>query len=60
MKNLLRNYADDALLITGCALVVCGVAMVSIPLALITAGLMLIGLAVLIGKAKSNAPDNFI
>lgn len=54
MKLWLRRYADDMLLLAGCACVVVGVAQISGPLAWIVAGIMLIGLAALIGKAKSH------
>lgn len=54
MKLWLRRYADDLLLLAGCGLIVTGVAQVSGPLAWIVAGILLIGLAALIGKAKSH------
>lgn len=44
------NYADDLLLLIGCACIVTGVAMLSVPAALVVSGVLLIGLAVIVGK----------
>lgn len=52
MKRLLRKYADDLLLLAGCACILYGLSMLSAIITWIVAGLMLIGLAALIGKVK--------
>lgn len=49
------NYADDLLLLIGCACIVVGVAMLNVPAALIVGGVLMIGLAVVVGKV--NNPD---
>ena len=49
----LRKFSDDILLMAGCASILYGLAQINIPLTWISGGIMLIGLAVLIGKAKA-------
>ncbi len=44
------KYADDLLLLIGCACIVTGVAIWSKPAALVVSGVLLIGLAVIVGK----------
>lgn len=46
---------DDLLLLLGCACILYGISMVSTVATWITGGIMLIGISVLVGKAKHNA-----
>jgi len=49
------RYLDDVLLFLGCLCVLYGLSLWSAIATWITGGLMLIGLAILVGKAKANA-----
>lgn len=57
MKKFLRDYGEDILLLMGCVCILVGLSMWSIIITWIAMGIMLIGMAVLIGKAKGNATD---
>lgn len=53
--NRISKYLDDGLLAAGCGCVVAGVYILAgIGWALVVGGLMLIGLAVMVGKAKAK------
>lgn len=52
-KTLLR-YLDDLLLLAGCLCVLYGLSLWSVIVTWIAGGVMLIGLAVLVGKAKAK------
>lgn len=54
---MLRKYLEDVLLLAGCGLIVTGVHQIYPPAAWIVAGAMLIGIAVLVGKAKADASE---
>lgn len=56
MKQWLKKYADDLLLVLGCLIILTGLALWNMVVMLITAGAMLIGFSFLIGKVRSNAP----
>lgn len=51
---MIFKYADDLLLVLGCACILVGIAQWSIPATWICGGLMLIGWAMLIGKLKAK------
>lgn len=55
MKQWLKKYADDLLLVLGCLVILIGLALWNTVVMLITAGAMLIGFSFLIGKVKANA-----
>jgi hypothetical protein len=53
MKKLFR-FVDDLLLLAGCGCALVGISKLSIPATWIIGGLMMIGFAVLVGKAKGK------
>lgn len=57
MKKFLGDYVDDFLLLVGCGFILFGLAQWNAIITWIVAGLMLIGLGMLIGKAKANSGD---
>jgi fatty acid desaturase len=52
MRNFLRNYLDDILLLAGCGSILYGLSMWNPVITWIVAGIMLIGLGVMIGKVR--------
>ena len=59
MKRFVQfvQYLDDILLLAGCGCVLYGLSLWSEIITWIAGGLMLIGLAILIEKAKANAVE---
>lgn len=53
MKQFLRDYLDDILLLAGCGVILIGLAQYSVIVTWLVGGLMLIGFSVLVGKVRS-------
>lgn len=59
--KVLISLADDLLLLAGCGCILYGLSLWNIVITWIAGGLMLIGLAVMIGKAKAkNAAERLV
>jgi len=54
LKRWLLPFLDDILLVLGCVCILYGLSLWNIIITWIAAGLILIGLAVLIGRAKAQ------
>jgi hypothetical protein len=52
MRNFIRNYLDDLLLLAGCGSILYGLSMWNLVITWTVAGIMLISLGVMIGKVK--------
>jgi len=51
---MIKKYAEELLLICGCALILFGLSMWNLTITLVTGGCMLIGAAFLIGKVRTK------
>jgi hypothetical protein len=54
LLHFLARFLDDILILAGCACILYGLSLWNVVVTWIVAGLILIGLAYLIGKARSN------
>jgi hypothetical protein len=53
MRKFIENYLEDALVLAGCLAVLIGLSLWNTVVTLVVAGAMLIGLGLLVGKARS-------
>ncbi len=53
MRKFFGNYLDDLLVIAGCTVILVGLALWHTVVTLVVAGSMLIGLGLMVGKARS-------